>query len=206
MPRPRRISPLWAGALIVAGCARHGGARHAAAPPRAQPVEVALHVTNHHWLDMTISLEHDGQRTRVGSVTAATSAEFVLPLRMFGVSREFEGIKPTPWNTLYVVTMLAIRAPAIRIVRPLASLRWSNWMTYSRFTVTASPFHVMFSPWCRLTPVTASVRAPPSLLTRRPRTDRTSGPIVRARWSAPVSVMVAERYVPGVGSGVASGW
>jgi len=73
----------------VAGCARHGGARHAAAPPRAQPVEVALHVTNHHWLDMTISLEHDGQRTRVGSVTAATSAEFVLPLRMFGVSREF---------------------------------------------------------------------------------------------------------------------
>jgi len=48
-----------------------------------------LHVTNHHWLDMTISVEHDGQRTRVGAVTAAASAEFVLPLRIFGVSREF---------------------------------------------------------------------------------------------------------------------
>ncbi len=71
MPRPRRrFSPIWAGALIVAACARHGGARHAAAPSRSQPVDVALHVTNHHWLDMTISVEHDGQRTRIGAVTA----------------------------------------------------------------------------------------------------------------------------------------
>ncbi len=89
MPRPRRrFSPLWA-VVITAACARHGGARHAAAPSRSQPVDVALHVTNHHWLDMTISVEHDGQRTRIGAVTAAASAEFVLPLRLFGVSREF---------------------------------------------------------------------------------------------------------------------
>ncbi len=90
MPRPRRLfSPLWAGALIVATCARHGGARNGATPSRTQPIEVALHVTNHHWLDMTVSVEHDGQRTRIGVVTAAASAEFVLPLRLFGVSREF---------------------------------------------------------------------------------------------------------------------
>jgi len=90
MPRPRRsFSPLWAGALIAAACARHAGARHAASPSRAQPVDVALHVTNHHWLDVTVSVEHDGQRTRIGDVTAAASAEFVLPLRVFGVSREF---------------------------------------------------------------------------------------------------------------------
>ena len=92
MPRPRRLfSLLWAGAFIAAGCARHGGAHHAAGPPpsRTHPVDVALHVTNHHWLDVTVSVEYDGQRTRVGSVTAATSAEFVLPLRLFGVSREF---------------------------------------------------------------------------------------------------------------------
>ena len=88
MPRPRRsFSPLWAGALIAAACARHAGARHAASPSRAQPVDVALHVTNHHWLDVTVSVEHDGQRTRIGDVTAAASAEFVLPLRVFGVSR-----------------------------------------------------------------------------------------------------------------------
>ena len=90
MPRPRRrFSLLWAGALIVAACARHSGARNAAAPSRSQPVDVALHVTNHHWLDVTVSVEHDGQRTRIGDVTAAASAEFVLPLRVFGVSREF---------------------------------------------------------------------------------------------------------------------
>src|SRR5437773_8368677 len=64
MPRPRRsFSPLWAGALIAAACARHAGARHAASPSRAQPVDVALHVTNHHWLDVTVSVERSEEHT-----------------------------------------------------------------------------------------------------------------------------------------------
>lgn len=89
MPRPRVVSAaLWLGVVCAPACAHHSAARRPAVPP-TPPVDVALHVTNHHWLDMTISVEHDGQRTRVGAVTAAASAEFVLPMRVFGVAREF---------------------------------------------------------------------------------------------------------------------
>ena len=90
MPRPRFVSAaLWLGVLFAPACAHHRATRAPSATPHTPPAEVALHVTNHHWLDMTILVEHDGQRTRVGAVTAATSAEFVLPLRVFGVLREF---------------------------------------------------------------------------------------------------------------------
>lgn len=84
MPRPRcALMAL----CLVAACARHAAVRRPAAVPAS--VEVVLRVTNHHFVDITVSIERDGTRTRVGTVTAATSAEFVLPLRAFGVSREF---------------------------------------------------------------------------------------------------------------------
>jgi len=91
LPRPRVVSAaLWLGVVFAPACAHHRAARTPPATPATPPTEVALHVTNHHWLDITISVEHDGQRTRIGAVTAATSAEFVVPLRVFGVSREFQ--------------------------------------------------------------------------------------------------------------------
>ena len=87
MPRPRWF-PV-ALCVVAAACGRHG-ARRLAPAPEAAPVDVLLHVINHHFLDVTVSIEHDGQRSRVGTVTAAASAEFVVPLRLFGVSREFQ--------------------------------------------------------------------------------------------------------------------
>src|SRR3989442_944687 len=142
-----------------------------------------------------------------GARSAALQRRRVLAADHFGGGGPpvLLGIRPIPTDTLYVVTSATIRAPVIKAVRPLASLRWSNWMTYSRFTVTGSPFHVMFSPWWRLTPVPARGSPPVSLLPPRPRPERPSGPIVRAGRSAPVSVIVAGRQAPGGGAGVASG-
>ena len=51
-------------------------------------VGVVLAVTNHHFLDVTIYIEHDGQSTRVGTITAASSGQFILPWRLLGVSRQ----------------------------------------------------------------------------------------------------------------------
>jgi len=48
-----------------------------------------LTVINHHWLDVTVFVEHDGQRTRIGTVTAASTQEFVVPMRVLGVSHQF---------------------------------------------------------------------------------------------------------------------
>ncbi|OLC79073.1 MAG: hypothetical protein AUH78_01405 [Gemmatimonadetes bacterium 13_1_40CM_4_69_8] len=82
MLRPLRGTPsgVWLAPLllmlIVPACAR----RRAFPPPpppgtpqRApvpEAIEVVLTVTNHHWLDVVVYIEHDGQRTRVGTVTA----------------------------------------------------------------------------------------------------------------------------------------
>jgi hypothetical protein len=50
--------------------------------------EVALRVLNHATLDVVIYLVHDGVRTRVGTVTAASSAAFILPVHSLGQGRE----------------------------------------------------------------------------------------------------------------------
>ena len=60
--------------------------RHASRP---EPLgDIPLKVTNHNWLDVTIYVLHEGQRTRIGSVTGSTAQEFVLPGRLLGLSHE----------------------------------------------------------------------------------------------------------------------
>jgi hypothetical protein len=48
---------------------------------------VPLSINNSHWLDVTIFVFHDGEMSRVGDVTAATSGTFTLPVWMLGHSR-----------------------------------------------------------------------------------------------------------------------
>ena len=50
--------------------------------------DIPLKVTNHNWLDVTIYVLHDGQRTRIGSVTGSSTQDFTLPRRLLGQSHE----------------------------------------------------------------------------------------------------------------------
>lgn len=50
--------------------------------------EIALNVTNHNFLDVVVYVVHDGQQTRVGTVTGSSSAVFYLPARLLGQGRE----------------------------------------------------------------------------------------------------------------------
>lgn len=68
---------------LVAGCVRGRGAESEAFPE----TEWSLTVTNHHWLDVGIQVITDGQRTRVGAVSAASAATYILPPRMVGPGR-----------------------------------------------------------------------------------------------------------------------
>jgi len=74
-------------ALVAASAClrRHGPTQEA--PPAG---EVALSVTNHHWLDIVIYVIHDGQRTRIGTVTASSAETFILPARLLGQGREIQ--------------------------------------------------------------------------------------------------------------------
>lgn len=55
------------------------------APDLAGPLPSSLlHIDNHHWLDVEIYVEHDGQRSRLGTVTATSSHDFTFPRGMLG--------------------------------------------------------------------------------------------------------------------------
>src|SRR3990172_5855395 len=69
--------------LAAPNCAQQRTARDA--EPRS---EWSLRVENHHWLDVTVLVEHGGQRTRAGIVTAATTGVFVLPPHLLGPNGE----------------------------------------------------------------------------------------------------------------------
>jgi hypothetical protein len=48
------------------------------------PETVSLHITNNNFQDMTIYILRDGQRNRLGAVTATSSATFLLTEQQLG--------------------------------------------------------------------------------------------------------------------------
>jgi hypothetical protein len=52
--------------------------------------EFALSVTNHNYLDVVIYILHDGQRTRVGTVTGSSSQLFYVPVRLLGIGHDLQ--------------------------------------------------------------------------------------------------------------------
>jgi hypothetical protein len=69
--------------LIALGCAR--------APHEITPVygpSWSLRVENNHVLDLDVFVIHGGQRSRVGTVTAAQARQFHLPMYLLGPGGE----------------------------------------------------------------------------------------------------------------------
>jgi hypothetical protein len=52
--------------------------------------EFALSVTNHNYLDVVIYILHDGQRSRVGTVTGSSSQLFYVPVRLLGMGHDLQ--------------------------------------------------------------------------------------------------------------------
>jgi hypothetical protein len=50
--------------------------------------DVPVQVVNHHWLDVTIYVIHDGQRTRLGVAGGSAETQMVLPFRLLGIGRD----------------------------------------------------------------------------------------------------------------------
>ena len=74
-------------ALLAAGCflSQHGKSTSA-----APAGEIALSVTNHNFLDVVIYIRHDGQDTRIGTVTGSSTQLFSVPARLLGQGREIQ--------------------------------------------------------------------------------------------------------------------
>ncbi len=95
MARLRSVPAIRAGTalavllLLAPSCWRHRKPVHAGDLEVSQG-EIALRVTNHNFLDVAIYVVHDGQRTRVGTVTGSSSQVFFLPFRLLGQGREIQ--------------------------------------------------------------------------------------------------------------------
>ncbi len=66
--------------LVVAGCAKRQ--RESGQPLPVGPTP--LRVENHNWLDVTIYVVHDGQRSRLGAATAAKTTDFAIQPQLLG--------------------------------------------------------------------------------------------------------------------------
>lgn len=80
-----RTPRLLAACTIIATAACH----HAASPAHSGISSVAaerstVRVENKNWLDVVVYVEHEGQRQRLGTVTATSTASFTLRPTMIG--------------------------------------------------------------------------------------------------------------------------
>ena len=57
--------------------------------PSPSPVADGFELTlnNHHWLDINVFVLHDGEASRVTTVTASSSQSLILPLWLLGESK-----------------------------------------------------------------------------------------------------------------------
>ena|SRR5437667_812632 len=70
--------------------------------------EIALSVTNHNYLDVVVYVLHDGQRTRIGTVSGSSSTVFFLPIRLLGQGREIRLYGDAIGNDAYAVTDILV--------------------------------------------------------------------------------------------------
>jgi hypothetical protein len=66
--------------LLLDGCGH--GAKESSRPLPLGPT--SLRVENNNWLDVTIYVVHDGQRSRLGSATAAKTTDFSIQPTLLG--------------------------------------------------------------------------------------------------------------------------
>jgi hypothetical protein len=75
--------------------------------PLADGFELTLN--NHHWLDVNIFVQHDGEASRVTTVTASTSQSLILPLWLLGDSKIVRIIaEPVGEQDSYVTDLMRV--------------------------------------------------------------------------------------------------
>jgi hypothetical protein len=107
--------------LLLAGC----GSKHKGDDRPRPSVPASLQVENRNWLDVTIYVVHDGQRSRLGSATAAKTTDFT--------------IRPSQLGQLGAIQLVAdpvgspgaIASPRV-VVKPGARLVWTLATDLSR--------------------------------------------------------------------------
>ena len=106
---PCGVGTVLAALLLASACSRHHPVTsRALAGPTGR---IALRVTNHNFLAVTVSVLHDGQRTRVGTVTGSSSQVFLLPEHLLGQGRQIQLLGNPIGNTDFALTETLVIQP-----------------------------------------------------------------------------------------------
>ena len=86
-----RWSGRWQGTLaaclLLGACLGPRQKLHDGGAPSPLTDGFELTLNNHHWLDINVFVLHDGEASRVTTVTASSSQSLILPLWMLGESK-----------------------------------------------------------------------------------------------------------------------
>ena len=73
--------------VLLAACFGPRQKLHDEGEPSPMSDGFELTTNNHHWLDVNIFVQHDGEASRVTTVTASSSQSLILPLWLLGDSK-----------------------------------------------------------------------------------------------------------------------
>jgi hypothetical protein len=94
-------------AASLTGCATTGGGQRSA--DGSDPDRMEVLVQNHNWADMNVYLERGGMRTRLGTVTTASTRVFVVPRGISSRSGSFRLLAdPIGGSATYMTAPLLI--------------------------------------------------------------------------------------------------
>jgi hypothetical protein len=99
----------------MASCAHHTFPD--TGPRPSGKTDIPLEITNHNWLDVIVSVVHDGQSTRVGTAEGSSSTSFDLPDRLIGQGREIRLIGHPIGGSGSVITETIVVQPG----------QWVEW-------------------------------------------------------------------------------
>jgi hypothetical protein len=123
----RTASILIAAVLSACGCF-FGKPPAKAAAASEWSGEILLQIVNHHWLDVTIFVIHDGQRTRLGVAGGNAQTRMMLPSHLLGIGRELQLYGDPIGSTERAIT-------EIIIVQPGQFIEWLLETDLARSTV-----------------------------------------------------------------------
>lgn len=96
---------------VAQGCWWRRGHGAAESQDSGTQADVTLQVTNHNYLDVVVYVIHDGQRTRIGTVTGSSTQSFTLPVHLIGQAHEIRLYGDAIGSEDYAVTELLLVQP-----------------------------------------------------------------------------------------------
>ena len=104
----RNVSRRLLGGLLAIGCGTSSDLQVTTVPELER---IPLHVTNHHYLDISIYALCDGQRTRIGTAVGNSSTRLDISWRLVGQGRDMQLVADAIGSDEQTVTPTIIIQP-----------------------------------------------------------------------------------------------